>query len=56
MTNDIKTRKLYEEIAAMFNLEASDIDGDEFAEAFTLEQLAILQKEIAKAITRKVLD
>jgi hypothetical protein len=55
MTNDIKTRKLYEEIAVMFNLEASDIDGDEFAENFTLEQLVILQKEVTKAIARKVM-
>jgi hypothetical protein len=45
MTKDVETRKLYEAIAAMFNLEASDIDGDEFSEAFTLEQLVILQKK-----------
>lgn len=56
MTRDIETRKLHEEIAAKLNLDASDIDGDEFAVMFNLKQLAILQKEIAKAIARKVLD
>ncbi len=61
MTNDIKTRKIYLSIADKLtpesgeNINPSEIDGDEFAEKFTLEELVIFQKEIAKAISRKVL-
>lgn len=55
---DIETRKIYEAIADKLNadiLEPSAIDGDEFAEMFELKELILLQKQIAKAIERKVI-
>lgn len=52
---DIQTHKLYAAIATKMGVEKDEIDGDVFAEKFTLEELAILQKELAKAINRKVL-
>lgn len=58
MTNDIKMHKLYTEIAATLKTkieDSSDVDGDVFAELFDIEQLVILQKEVVKAISRKVL-
>ena len=54
---DIKTRMIYESIADKLNadiLEPSAIDGDELARMLTLEELVLLQKQIAKAIERKV--
>ena len=51
---DIGSLKLYRSIASKLNLESADIDGDEFAALMSLEELVILQKEITKAITRKV--
>jgi hypothetical protein len=54
---DIESLKLYQAIAAKLNLsDSSDVDGDEFAEKFTLQELVILQKEITKAIQRKVMN
>lgn len=56
--SDIETRKTYESIADKLNadiLEPSAIDGDEFAEMFELKELILLQKQIAKAIERKVI-
>jgi hypothetical protein len=56
--SDIETRKIYESIADKLNadiLEPSAIDGDEFAEMFELKELILLQKQIAKAIERKVI-
>jgi TATA-binding protein-associated factor Taf7 len=58
MTNDIKMHKLYSAIAVTLKTQiedSADVDGDVFAEIFDIQQLAILQKEIAKAISRKVL-
>ncbi len=55
---DIETRKIYEAIAAKLNaetLDSSAIDGDELAEMFELKELILLQKQITKAIERKVL-
>jgi len=56
--SDIETRKIYKSIADKLNadiLEPSAIDGDEFAEMVELKELILLQKQIAKAIERKVL-
>jgi hypothetical protein len=53
--SDIESLKLYRSIASKLNLEAADIDGDEFAALMSLEELVVLQKEITKAIARKVL-
>lgn len=55
MNNDIKMLQIYQAIAAKFNLESSDIDGDEMAQMFSIEELVILQKEVTKAIARKVM-
>jgi hypothetical protein len=57
MTNDIETRKKYMAIAAKLATiaDASDVDGDELAELLELDELVLLQKQIAKAIERKVI-
>lgn len=57
MTNDIKTRMSYQAIAEKLanNITGSDdIDGDVLAELLDLPELVLLQKQIAKAIERKV--
>jgi len=57
MTNDIETRKKYMAIAAKLATisDASEVDGDELAELLELDELVLLQKQIAKAIERKVI-
>jgi hypothetical protein len=55
MNNDIKMFQIYQAIATKFNLDSSDIDGDEMAQMFSIEELVILQKEVTKAIARKVM-
>lgn len=54
---DIKTRMSYQHIAEVLanNItDSSDIDGDVLAELLDLPELVLLQKQIAKAIERKV--
>jgi hypothetical protein len=55
---DIKTRMSYQHIAEVLanNItDASDIDGDVLAELLDLPELVLLQKQIAKAIERRVI-
>lgn len=57
LNNDIKTRMHYQHIAKVLanNItDSSDIDGDVLAELLELEELVLLQKQITKAIERKV--
>jgi len=51
---DIASFKMYTSIATKLNLQHEDIDGSEFAERFTMEEMVILQKELAKAMEYKL--
>ena len=53
--NDVKLFKLHNAIADKLNLDREEIDGHQFSERFTLEELVILQKEISKAMQIKIM-
>lgn len=55
MDTDIKLISIMESLGKKFNINPEILDGHELANMLTIEELALLSKEISKAIVEKTL-